>query len=95
MLSVREHRVAHLVAQGLTNQEIAKELYVTTKTVEYHLSNIFTKLGISSRRQLRSLLSDDSWPPDVAMGAGADRASGTARSMIQAPESQPARRLSG
>jgi DNA-binding CsgD family transcriptional regulator len=95
VLSVREHRVAHLVAQGLTNQEIAKELYITTKTVEYHLSNIFTKLGISSRRQLRSLLSDDSWPPDVAMGAGADRASGTARSMIQAPESQPARRLSG
>jgi DNA-binding CsgD family transcriptional regulator len=74
VLSVREHRVAHLVTQGLTNQEIAKELYITTKTVEYHLSNIFTKLGISSRRQLRSLLSDDSWPPDVAAGAGPGRA---------------------
>jgi DNA-binding CsgD family transcriptional regulator len=58
VLSGREHRVAHLVTQGLTNQEVAKELYVTTKTVEYHLSNIFTKLGITSRRQLRSLFPD-------------------------------------
>jgi DNA-binding CsgD family transcriptional regulator len=59
VLSGREHRVAHLVAQGLTNQEVAKELYVSTKTVEYHLSNIFTKLSITSRRQLRSLFRDD------------------------------------
>jgi ATP/maltotriose-dependent transcriptional regulator MalT len=56
MLSGREHRVAHLVAQGLTNHEVAKELYISTKTVEYHLSNIFIKLGITSRRQLRSPL---------------------------------------
>jgi DNA-binding NarL/FixJ family response regulator len=59
VLSGREHRVAHLVAQGLTNQEVAKELYVSTKTVEYHLSNIFIKLSITSRRQLRSLFRDD------------------------------------
>jgi ATP/maltotriose-dependent transcriptional regulator MalT len=58
VLSAQEYRVAHLVAQGLTNQEVAKELYVSTKTVEYHLTNIFTKLGITSRRQLRALVSD-------------------------------------
>jgi len=58
VLSGHEHRVAHLVTQGLTNQQVAKELYVTPKTVEYHLSNIFTKLGMTSRRQLRSLFPD-------------------------------------
>ena len=52
VLSSQEDRVARLVAQGMTNQEVARQLYVSTKTVEFHLSNIFTKLGITSRRQL-------------------------------------------
>ncbi len=52
LLSGQEARVARLVAQGMTNQEVARQLYVSTKTVEFHLSNIFTKLGITSRRQL-------------------------------------------
>lgn len=52
MLSGQEDRVARLVAQGMTNQEVARQLYVSAKTVEFHLSNIFTKLGITSRRQL-------------------------------------------
>jgi ATP/maltotriose-dependent transcriptional regulator MalT len=52
VLSGQEDRVARLVAQGMTNQEVARQLYVSTKTVEFHLSNIFTKLGITSRRQL-------------------------------------------
>ena len=53
VLSTQEDRVARLVAQGMTNQEVARELYVSPKTVEFHLSNVFTKLGITSRRQLR------------------------------------------
>jgi len=76
-LSGREHRVAHLVAQGLTNHEVAKELYISTKTVEYHLSNIFIKLGITSRRQLRSPLRDGAaqeFVPRVAQLAGSARA---------------------
>jgi len=52
VLSTQEDRVARLVAQGMTNQEVAQRLYVSTKTVEFHLSNVFTKLGIASRRQL-------------------------------------------
>lgn len=52
VLSPRERRAAHLAAQGLTNQEIAGELFISAKTVEYHLGNVFAKLGISSRRQL-------------------------------------------
>jgi DNA-binding CsgD family transcriptional regulator len=53
VLSAQEGRVARLVAQGMTNQEVARRLYVSPKTVEFHLSNVFTKLGIASRRQLR------------------------------------------
>ncbi|NUP45726.1 MAG: AAA family ATPase [Catenulispora sp.] len=51
-LTERELSVAHLIMVGRTNQEAAAELYVSQKTVEYHLSNIYAKLGISSRRQL-------------------------------------------
>ncbi len=53
LLTSKEREVAELVRQNLTNREIAAHLFVTPKTVEYHLSNIFAKLGISSRRQLR------------------------------------------
>jgi DNA-binding CsgD family transcriptional regulator/tetratricopeptide (TPR) repeat protein len=53
-LTNREREVATLVSDGMTNQEVAARLYVSEKTVEYHLSNVFAKLGISSRRQLRA-----------------------------------------
>ena len=53
-LTSSERRVADLAATGLTNAEIATRLFVTTSTVEYHLNRIFRKLGITSRRQLRS-----------------------------------------
>jgi len=55
-LSRAEMAVARLVATGLTNREVAAELYVSVKTVEYHLRNSFIKLDITSRRQLASLL---------------------------------------
>ena len=51
-LSRAEMAVARLVATGLTNREVAGELYVSVKTVEYHLRNCFIKLDITSRRQL-------------------------------------------
>lgn len=51
-LTNREQVVARLVTRGMTNREIATELYVSTKTIEYHIGNIFTKLGISTRREL-------------------------------------------
>ena len=54
-LTEREEDVVALVAKGLTNREVATELYVSAKAVEYHLRNIFGKLGISSRRELRNL----------------------------------------
>jgi DNA-binding CsgD family transcriptional regulator len=53
-LTDREQDVATLVAKGLTNRQVAAELYVSNKAVEYHLRNIFGKLGITSRRDLPS-----------------------------------------
>lgn len=55
-LTEREQDVASLVATGMTNKEVAAELYVSTKAVEYHLRNIFGKLGITNRRELRDRL---------------------------------------
>jgi len=51
-LTIRERDVARLVAAGLTNSEAAARLYISVKTVEYHLAQIYGKLGITSRRQL-------------------------------------------
>jgi DNA-binding CsgD family transcriptional regulator len=55
-MTERELSVAHLIAEGRTNQQAAAELYVTQKTVEYHLSNIYGKLGIGSRRELAAIV---------------------------------------
>jgi DNA-binding CsgD family transcriptional regulator len=54
-LTGREHDVAVLAAQGLSNPEIAEQLYVSRKAVEYHLRNTYGKLGITSRKELRGV----------------------------------------
>jgi DNA-binding NarL/FixJ family response regulator len=48
--------VARLVAGGLSNREVAAELVLSVKTIEYHLSNVYAKLGVSSRTQLSATL---------------------------------------
>jgi DNA-binding CsgD family transcriptional regulator len=53
-LTARERRVAELAATGMTNKEIAQSLFVTLRTVEMHLSNVYGKLGIPSRQDLRT-----------------------------------------
>jgi DNA-binding NarL/FixJ family response regulator len=55
-LSPREQAVGRLVARGLTNRQIASELVISVKTVEYHLGSAFTKLGVSTRTQLAAKL---------------------------------------
>ena len=52
-LTSRETEVAHLVGKGLSNPEIAAELFVSRKAVEYHLGNIYAKCGLQGRQQLR------------------------------------------
>ena len=50
---------ATLVAAGRSNREVAAELYLSVKAVEYHLGHIYAKLGIASRRQLGDALRSD------------------------------------
>lgn len=54
-LTDRERDVALLVARGMTNPEVATQLYVSRKAVEYHLGNIYAKLGLRGRQDLRAL----------------------------------------
>ena len=51
-LTPQETAVTDLVARGLTNREVAAELHVTIKTVQYHLTHVYTKLGVRSRSEL-------------------------------------------
>jgi DNA-binding CsgD family transcriptional regulator len=55
-LTPQEQAVAHLVARGLTNREVAAELVVSAKTVEHHLSRIYAKVGVRSRTELARAL---------------------------------------
>ncbi|MEU3516816.1 AAA family ATPase [Streptomyces sp. NPDC006654] len=58
-LTPQERQIAELAAQGLTNRDIAARLYLSPRTVGYHLHKVFPKLGITARAQLRDALSAD------------------------------------
>lgn len=54
-LTAQERSVSELVVQGLTNKETARRLFLAEKTVQYHLTRIYSKFGIRSRTELASV----------------------------------------
>jgi ATP/maltotriose-dependent transcriptional regulator MalT len=64
-LTSRETEVAHLVGRGMSNPEIASELFISRKAVEYHLSNIYAKCNLQGRQQLRRFVEQWQQPATV------------------------------
>jgi len=79
-LTQKELEIAELAQRGLSNREIGARLYLSHRTVEWHLGNVFAKVRVASRRQLRDANLDPYRPPDrgqqsnpgIPLGSGSD-----------------------
>jgi ATP/maltotriose-dependent transcriptional regulator MalT len=76
-LTAQELQIAQLAAQGLSNRDIAQQLYLSHRTISTHLYRIFPKLGITSRAELRSALRPDSQRTPHTFAAGETSSTGT------------------
>jgi DNA-binding CsgD family transcriptional regulator len=64
-LTPQELQIADLVGEGKTNKEIASQLYLSPKTIEYHLANAYRKLGVHSRVELTVAMNERTFPSDT------------------------------
>ncbi|MGH3349663.1 MAG: LuxR C-terminal-related transcriptional regulator [Nocardioides sp.] len=62
-LTPQEEAVAEMVASGLSNREVAAQLFVSPKTVQYHLTRIYAKLGVRSRTELAAMSAETTEEP--------------------------------
>jgi DNA-binding CsgD family transcriptional regulator/tetratricopeptide (TPR) repeat protein len=69
-LTAQELAVARLVAAGMSNRQVAAELFVSIKTVQFHLTHIYSKLHLGSRTELAAYLREDVQPADGKLAAG-------------------------
>ena len=74
VLTVQEAQIARLARDGLSNPEIGTRLFISRRTVEYHLHKVFAKLGISSRNQLHRALGSEPSPVSPGDGKAAQQA---------------------
>ena len=69
-LTPQEIHISRLVAQGMSNKEVAAQLFLSPRTIDYHLRNVYSKLGLTSRTQLAHIgFAPDDTPTATAVGA--------------------------
>jgi len=61
-LTERESQIARLAAAGYSNRRIGEQLFISHRTVGYHLGKVFNKLGVENRAQLHAVLSETATP---------------------------------
>ena len=72
-LTPRELEIAGKIAAGLSNKEVGRQFLISERTVKHHLTNIFTKMGVSSRLELAVLVHDRNAPRPLALSKANSR----------------------